>query len=141
MRIMKYDSLVSYDDSDVFILSKNLKSADNIDIIVNHLKNDLSLNWVFSIHELITFFISSSLDLISKQNEKFRRIHYLSHSSERSVNDKISYTEDLKYCTFQKILDMIIKEERHCIIIKRDILNVFRNVSLNSQIQWQFEFF
>jgi hypothetical protein len=134
MGIMKYGSLVGYDGPDVFILSKNLKSADNIDIIANHLKNDLSLGRVSPIHELTTFFISSPLGLTSKQDGGFRRIHHLSHSSGRSVNDKIPYTGDLKYCTFQEVLDMIIKEGRHCIIIKRDILDAFRNVPLDFQI-------
>lgn len=79
-------------------------------------------------------FILSPLGLVSKHDGGFRRIHHLSHPRGHSVNDHIpDKAGELRYRRFQRVLEFILKAGRHCIIIKRDIKDAFRNVTVAPQ--------
>jgi hypothetical protein len=85
--------------------------------------------------------ISSSLDLVSKSNDEWRRIHHLSHSDTRSINDNIlSKTVELNYTKFQNILQLILDVDRNSIFLKRDIKNAFRIILVASYCQWLLSF-
>ena len=67
-------------------------------------------------------FIIFPLDLVSKHNGSFRRIHYLSHSPNKSVNDYIlgEYSA-ISYILLKDMLSAIVNMGRGTVIIKRDI--------------------
>jgi hypothetical protein len=133
--ILNFDTLIEYQRSKTLIIFDNLQSVYiDDDIIINFLKDDLILKRVLLIN-FIKFFICSSLELASKNDEEYKHIHHLSHFSRRLVNDFFSELEELKYIIFQKILDIIINVKRHFFIIKRDIRDAFRNVFVVDQSQ------
>ncbi len=43
---------------------------------------------------------------------------------------------ELRYTRFQEVLQLVTRAGRHCIILKRDVKDAFRNVSIASQHQW-----
>jgi hypothetical protein len=104
--ILRFEAQLSYQESsDVLILSQNLTSIENdLDVIEKQLNSDLKMKRVIKI-QANSFLISSSLDLVLKSNDKWRRIHHLSHSNTYSVNDNIfSKIVELNYTKFQNIL-------------------------------------
>jgi hypothetical protein len=125
----------------MLMFSENLELAQiNVDIIIEIFENDLILHRVLLLNHSFKLFIYFSLDLISKSNEKWRRIHHLSYSSNHSVNDFISKSRKLKYTTFQETLDMIIEQELYCIIVKETFEMFFETFSslLNVSDYWVF---
>jgi hypothetical protein len=135
--ILAFGTLIGYEGPEVLILSENLESAQiNVDIITDILENDLILHRVLLLNHPSKPFICSSLGLTPKPDGGWRRIHHLSHPPGRSVNDFIPESGELKYTTFQEILDMVIEQGRHCIIVKRDIRDAFRNVPVAVECQW-----
>lgn len=122
---------------DVLILSKNLVSAmEDPSIIDNKLEEDLRLRRIVPVPNPSIPFISSPLGLVPKHDGGFRRIHHLSHPKGRSVNDHIpDGAGELRYIKFQEVLNLILKAGRHCIIMKRDIKDAFRNIPVAPQHQ------
>ena len=82
-------------------------------------------------------FISSPLGLVLKHDGGWRRIHHLSFSGRRSVNDNIpkDYSA-IKYITIDTIFQLVVDAGKECLIIKRDIKDAFRNVLVAVQHQW-----
>lgn len=106
-------------------------------IIDNKLKKDFWLCQVISVENLEPPFISSSLDLVSKYDGGFYRIYDLSYPKSYLVNNHIpDGVEELRYTKFQEILDLIVTVGRSCIIIKRNIKDVFCNIPVAPQHQW-----
>lgn len=66
-----------------------------------------------------------------KYNKKFSCIHHLSYLKGRSGNDHILDKEGkLRYIKFQKVLNLVLKARRYCIIIKKDIKDAYQNISI-----------
>jgi hypothetical protein len=80
----------------------------NENIIIGILKRDITLNIVTLMICLSYLYIYFLLDLTLKHDEDYKRIYYLSDSSNRSLNDFIADSEELKYITFQEFPNMII---------------------------------
>lgn len=95
-------------------------------IINNKLKKDLYLRQIFSLPLLLILFLLSLLGLVPKHDIGFWYIYYLSYLKDRLVNNNISDgVGEPKYIKFQEVFNLILKAKRYCIIIKRNIKDVF----------------
>lgn len=130
--ILCFEAQLAYEGPNAFILSKNLVSAlADTGIIDKKLAEDLRCHWVEEVTNPILPFISSPLGLVPKHNGDWRKIHHLFHPFGCSVNDHIpDGVGEMRYTRFQDVLQMVIRAGRNCIILKRDVKDVFRNVSV-----------
>ncbi len=86
------------------------------------------------VHKLSRLFICSPLCLVPKNEEGWRRIHYLSYSRGESGNNHIpDGVGEMKYTHFQEVLQLIINMGRQCVIIKRDVKDAFRKALVAPQ--------
>jgi hypothetical protein len=89
--IIQCDAKIEYIDSSQLILSENLIFVnDASDIITNDVNSQVERNKISQVNEILEFFISFLLELISKSNDDWRRIHHLSYFKKSSINDHIS---------------------------------------------------
>ena len=118
-------------------MSKNLASALlDSQIITEKLKDNLLSGQLIPFTQSYPF-ISSPLGLVPKPNGGLRRIHHLSHPRGSSVNDFISKeASNLRYTSLRKVTDMVLQAGRHCVIIKKDIKDAFRNIPVAPHVQW-----
>ena len=138
---MRFEAQIDYLRFNVLIIFKNLSSTNETSrTIIIKIQKNIKMQRIEKII-FIHFFISSPLGLMPKSNEKWQRIHHLSHPKGSSVNDEISLKiKKLKYVKFQKILNFILIVEFDCLIMKKNIKNVFRNISMISHNQWLLRF-
>ena len=118
-------------------MSKNLAYAlSGPQIIIEKLKDHLSSGRAIPATQSYPF-ISSPLSLVPKGNNDLRRIHYLSHPRGFSVHDFIwKEVPNLCYTSLKKVIDMVLQASHHCVIIKKDIKDTFRNIQVVPHMQW-----
>lgn len=135
--ILQFGCLFGYEGPPASIHSKNLTSALlDPQIIAQKLQDDLGSGRVIPATQKYPF-ISSPLGLVPKPTGGLRRIHHLSHPRGTSVNDFISKeASHLRYTSLTKIIDLILQAGRHCVIIKKDIKDAFRNIPVAPHVQW-----
>ncbi len=128
--VLQFGVELGYKGPDAFILSEILASAlEDPTIIEKKHQEDLASGRVTLLHQPSRPFICSSLGLVPKHNGGWRRIHHLSHPHGELVNDYIpDGVGEMRYTRFQKFLQLVINAGRHCVIIKRDVKDAFRNV-------------
>ncbi len=130
--IVCFEAELGYEGpSNAFILSNNLASAlKDPAIVEKKLRDNLASGRVMQVQELLTPpFIYLPLGLVPKQDESWRKIHHLSHPQRKSVNQYVpDGAGELRYTCFYKVLKRVIRAGRHCIILKSDIKDDFRNV-------------
>ncbi len=91
-------------------------------------------------------FIRSPLNLVPKDNGSWHRICNFSHRRSKSVNNYIpdgagksvyncipDGTSKTRYTCFQKVLQLVINARRHCIILKKEVKDVYKNVTMALQ--------
>jgi hypothetical protein len=135
--ILKYGCQLGYNGPLQFILSQNLKSA-YIDqsTISDKLTLDLALRRVVSRTPSFPF-ISSPLGLVPKGDGGLRRIHHLSYPQGSSVNAYIlESASSIKYISITDIYKAILLAGHHCVIVKKDIKDAFRNIPIAPNNQW-----
>ena len=100
------------------------------------------------INTFFAHFISSSLRLISKIDDDWKRIHdfsYLKIIAKRtiiSINVYIFENEDtFEYVTFDEIVQTFIRQSREIILMKRDLTKTFRHISMIEIDWWLLNFF
>lgn len=77
----------------------------------------------------------------SQHNGGLRCIHHLSHPWGTSVNDFISKeASHLRYVSISKIIQLILQAGHHCMIIKENINDAFRNIPVAPHVQWLLDF-
>ena len=104
-------------------------------IITEKLKDDLLLRCVIPATQSYPF-ISSPLGLVPKPNGGLCRIYHFSHPRGSSVNNfKKKEASNLQYTSLRKVTDMVLQVGRHCVIIKKDIKDVFRNIPVAPHVQ------
>ena len=139
INILDYGALLGYEGPDQRIVSRN-HSTVNIspDDIKSKLEVDIAQSRiVIALLNPSDRFISSPLGLVPKNDGGFRRIHDLSYPLQSSVNTHIDKSYGaLHYTHIEHILDDIVKAGRHCVILKRDIKEAFRNIPVAPQMQW-----
>ena len=138
--ILIYDALVGYERPKTLIISKNLSST-----LLNPIKIDTKLSNYLALGQVEKVtgnwsFICSPLGLIPKPG-RWCRIYHLSHPCNHSVNYYISEkSAELKYTKFEKVLDMVSKRGQSLFILKQDVKDAFRNITLALHICWLFGF-
>lgn len=121
----------------ILILSKNLSSIlVDIKIIDKKLRNNLELQRVVEVRPK-WLFIYALLGLIPKDDEGYKKIHYLSHPVDRSVNNHIpNKAKEIGHYRFQDVLDIVIRRGSNCMIIKQNIKDAFMNIVIAPHHQW-----
>lgn len=85
----------------------------------------------------IYLFISSPFGLIPKPSGGLRHIHHLSHPWGSLVNNFILIeVSNLRYITIKQVTDIVLQVCRYCVIIQKDIKNVFHNILVIPHVQW-----
>ncbi len=141
--ILRFGAKLDYEGPlNAFILSDNLVSAiKDPAIIEKKLKEDLAPGYMSAVQQPRLPFICSSLGLVPKHDGGWRRIHHLSHPRGESVNDYIPDGAcEMRYTSFQEVLQLVTNAGWHCIILKRDVKDAFRNVPVAPQHQWLLSF-
>jgi hypothetical protein len=70
LSIIQCDAKIEYIDSPQLILSENLIFVNEVsDIITNDVNSQVEKNRISQVNEILEFFISSSLELVSKSND------------------------------------------------------------------------
>jgi hypothetical protein len=88
--IIQCDAKIGYIGPPQLILSENLTFVNEApDIITNDVNSQVERNRIAQVNDVLEFFISFSLGLVSKPNDDWRRIHHLSHFKKSSINDHI----------------------------------------------------
>lgn len=135
--ILRFGAEPDYEGpSNAFILSNNLASAlEDPATIEKKLHEDLASSRVTQLQEPPTPpYIFSPLGLVPKNDGGWRRIHHLSYPRGESVNDYIpDGAGELRYICFQEVLQLVTRAGRHCIILKWDVKDAFRNVPVAPQ--------
>jgi Reverse transcriptase (RNA-dependent DNA polymerase) len=134
-----FGALTGYSGPDRYIISKNLKSASlNPTVLTEKVSADLFLRRIREVHPKPPGpFISSPLGLVPKPDNKWRTIHHLSYPPRESVNDSIDEeAAHFKYTSFEKVLSMVLKAGRHCIMLKCDMKDAFRMIPIAPQHHW-----
>jgi hypothetical protein len=140
--IIQCDAKIEYIDSSQLILSKNLIFVNEAsDIITNDVNSQVEKSRIAQVNNVLEFFISFSLELVSKSNDDWRRIHHLSHLKKSSINDHISREwETLKYFIIDETIENILRVELDCIMIKKDLIETFRHISVTTFDHWLLSF-
>jgi len=82
------------------------------------------------------------LRLVSKRNDRWRWIHHLSYSKERSVNCFILKNwESIEYFIFDQAIITLCDVDWNAVLIKRNLIDVFCHVSIATSDHWLLEFF
>ena len=143
MRIFNHDAKIEYTDSSCLNLTQNHIFVNNaLDLLIVDLNKQLNAHRITQVVETsFKHFISSSLNLILKVDERWRRIHDLFYSKVVKsifVNAHISKTWDaLKYTTFDEILETLTKQDKETTLIKRDLFDAFKYI-LVAKSKWWF---
>ena len=147
MLIFNHDAKIEYIDSSCLNLTQNHVFVNNtFDLLIVDLNKQLNVYRITQIVEIsVKYLISSSLDLILKVNERWRRIHDLFYSKVVKsifVNVHISKTWDvLKYTTFDETLKTLTKQDEKATLIKRDLFDAFKHILVAKSNWWLLKFF
>ncbi len=138
LMVLRFGEELGYEGPDAFMLSYNLASAlEDLTIIEKKLQEELASGRGTPVHQPSRPFIFSLLGLVPKHDRGWRRIHHLLHPHGESVNDYIpDGVGEMRYPRFQKVLPLVINVGRHCVIMKRDVKDAFRNVPVALQHRW-----
>jgi hypothetical protein len=140
--IIQCDAKIEYIDSSQLILSENLIFVNEAsDIIINDVNSQVERSRIAQINNILEFFISFSFELVSKLNNDWRRIHHLSHLKRSSINDYISREwKALKYAIIDETIKNILRVELDCIMIKRNLIETIRHISVATFDHWLLSF-
>ena len=130
IRMITHDAKIEYIDSNIlFLISNHFFAFFAFDILTTDLYKKMKTYRITRIQKIsIRYLISSSLDLVSKVIDDWRRIHNLSHY-DFFVNDYISNEfNTLEYFIFDNALDTLLKQKRDVMLIKRDLQNAFKYI-------------
>ena len=137
--ILRKGAKIGYRGSPLNHRNKNHFSALSApDILTADLQKQLQQNRLAMINmNSEPQFVCSPLRLVSKHDDGWRRIHDLFFPYGCSVNDGISQAWDaLKYTTFDEAVDALLQQGRGARLVKRDLKNAFRHISMTSSDQW-----
>lgn len=105
------------------------------------LASDLQKGHVKEIENPAFPFLCSPLGFAPKHDGTLHRINHFSYPEDSSLNFYINKTSAALDCVRIKDLwTLILASGRNCTLIKRDIMNAFRNIPLAVHVQWLFGF-
>lgn len=71
-----------------------------------------------------------------KHNGGFRIIHHVSYPKGSLVNNEIvSQALTISYTLLQQIFDKVLGAEKHAVLLKQDVKDVFQNISVAPHMQ------
>lgn len=134
--LLHFRCLIGYQELDLFINSKNLLSnLIQLDVIDANIVNNLILGKMVKIDKPTEHLISSFLSLLFKRDGRYKKIHHLSYPHGSLLNDFIaSKFSNLSHSLLQNVFAKIIKVEKHVVLIKWDIKDIFWNIFITSHI-------
>ena len=135
IKIFIFDVKIEYIESKQLTLIKNYFFVFNVfDIFTKKFHKQIKTHRIIRIQNIFQkFFISFSLNFVSKTNDDWKRIHDLSYSKRKciSINVFISKKRDiLKYIIFDEIVIVLIIMKRNAKLIKRNLIDVFKHMSI-----------
>ena len=147
VRNFTHDAKIDYINSSCLNLTQNHIFANNaFHILIADLIKQLKAHRIIKVAKIsFKHFIFSSLDLVLKTNDEWRRIHdlfYFKISKFLFVNAHISKTWDaLEYTTFDDALEALIRQDSKIILIKRDLSDAFKHIFVTKSNWWLLKFF
>lgn len=138
LMILLFGAQLSYKDSEFFILSKNQAlPLVNIEIIDKKLVDYLRISKMKEVLNLIFSFIFSSVGFVSKHNVGRRKIYHFFYLIRHSLNNQITdCIQVMRYARLQNVLHLVIWDRKNCIIFKRNIKDVFKNILVVPHQRW-----
>lgn len=140
--VLIFGAMLGFEGPETLRRSKNLTSAElDSAVIDRQIAKDLALRRVAATVPQHPY-ISSPLGLVPKGDGGFRRIHHLSHPPGESVNDYIPRRYGaLRYVSRSELLGLVKKSGRNSLLIKRDLAEAFRHITIALQHRWLMGFF
>ena len=141
--IIKRSASVEYIENKKFHVFINHRSTNEVlDILTVDLDKQFTARRVSRMpFPLSAHYICFPLSLIFKHDGGWRRIHDLSYFKGNSVNENIiEGAEALKYVTFDEIIAVLIFQERDAVMLKEDLANAFRHISVTLWDRWLLDF-
>ena len=109
-------------------------------VVKNDVKEKIQNGRVLKLDTLFTRFIYSPFGLISQFNGGWKRIHHLSYSRGPSVNCYIhKELGSPEYTTFDEAIKAVLKAEKRYILMKNNLANSFRHISVATCDWWLFD--
>ena len=144
-KIFIFDVKIEYIESKQLTLIKNHFFVFNaFDIFTKNFHKQMKTHRIIRIQNIFQkFFISFSLNLVSKTNDDWKRIHDLLYSKRKciSINVFISKKRDtLKYIIFDEVVIVLIIMKKDAKLIKRDLIDAFKHVSIIKSNWWLLNF-
>ena len=150
VRLITCDAKIEYIELNQLLLSSNHFFVFNaLDIFTNDFHKQMKTHRITKVKEtLFAHFVSFSLRLISKTNESWKRIHNLSYLKANAKRIVISINvyileewNILEYVIFDEIVQILIQQDRDAILMKRDLVETFRHMSMTMIDWWLLNFF
>ena len=146
LRIIRFDAKIDYENFSQCIIFNNHSSIEKIsEILIADIQRQLTLNRLLIVKSQLKAksYICSSLKLMSKNDDDWKRIHdRLSHFSNSSINHYIRKKyEVLEYIVVNEIIIAIILRDRHVQMFKKNFVDAFRHISLIIFVRWMFDFY
>ena len=141
--IIKRDASVEYIENKKFHVFINHRSINEaFDILTVDFDKQFTARRVSRMSfSLSAHYICSLLNLILKHDDEWRRIHDLSYLKDNSINESIiENAEVLKYVTFDEIIAILIFQERDVVMLKEDLANAFKHISVTLWNRWLLDF-
>ena len=121
------------------ITSANLPTADDVpETLTEDLQLQIRHDRVVCLNQMLPpDSISSPLGLEPKPNGWLEEIHHLSHPRGRSVNCNIPVEHgSLEYTSVDEAISPVLKRGKGCVLVKRDLSEAFRQISVSKADWW-----
>ena len=141
--IIKRDASIEYIENKKFRIFNNHNSINEIfDIFTVDLVKQMIAHRLFRVRDVFSsHYVCSSLSLISKHDDDWKRIHDLSYFNDDSINENIILNaETLKYVAIDEIIAILIFQERNAVMLKKNLANAFRHISVIILNRWLLDF-
>ena len=141
--IIKRDANIEYIENKKFRIFNNHNSINEIfDILIVDLVKQMTAHRLSRVRDVLSsHYVCSSLSLISKHDDDWRRIHDLSYFRDDSINESIILNaKTLKYVTIDEIIAVLIFQERDAVMLKKNLANAFRHIFVIILNRWLLDF-
>ena len=143
LNIIKRNANVEYIEIKKFNVFENHNSIkQTFDILIVDFHKQFVVRRICKLHfSFFVHYICSSLNLISKHDDEWKRIHDFFYSKDNSINENIiENVEIVKYVTFNKIIAIFIFQERNVVMFKKNFVNAFKHILVIILNRWLFDF-
>ena len=137
-KIITHEIRIDYTDPKQRIINLNLQFAKKaFKVLTKNIENQQTYDHIFRLKSISKHIIISFFKLTPKFNNKWRKIHHLFYSFKKSINDNISKAfKTIKYTTVNKTIKKISDLKSKTMLIKKNLANAFRHVSVTKTNWW-----